>query len=307
MTVYIRFNNKHLDTAYGLNIFQNYYKRKINRVIKSIFIPFKEVADFISDIFEKRYLIYELVKRDFTSRYTGTTLGIFWSFLQPLIMTLIMWFVFTYGFKAGAGSNEIPFVAYLFTGMLAWSYFSETFTTSTTVITEYSFLVKKVNFRVSILPVVKLISGLVVHLLFMIIVITALISNGIKPSLIWLQSIYYLICMMILTLGLSWITSSINVFIRDIRYIITILVQFGFWITPIFWDSSILPQKWHIIIKLNPMAYIINGYRDCFIYNQSLWENDILATIYFWCFAIIVLISGILIFKSLRPHFADVL
>ena len=171
-----------------------------------------EVLGFIFEIYEKRYLIYELVKRDFKNKYMGSVLGLVWAVLQPLLMMTIMWFVFTFGLKADRGSASAPFVCYLFTGMGAWNFFGESLSGSTNVIFEYSFLVKKVNFRLSILPIVKLLSSGIISFVFLTIVVIVLFVNGIYPSLLWFQLFYYIIAMMLLTLGLSWITSAMNVF-----------------------------------------------------------------------------------------------
>lgn len=267
----------------------------------------KEFAGFLSEIYEKRYLIYELVKRDFMSRYMGSVLGLVWAIMQPLLMNAIMWFVFTFGFKAGAGPMGIPFICYLFTGMLAWNFFSESLINSTYVITEYSFLVKKINFRLSILPIVKLLSAGIISMIFLGIVILILIFNGVYPSWWWFQFIYYMGSMMLLSLGLSWITSAMNVFVKDVAYVVSILIQFGFWMTPIFWDVAVLPEKWRIIIKLNPMAYIVNGYRDSFLLHKPFWQGDLFSLGWFWGFTALSLLVGIIVFKRLRPHFADVI
>ncbi len=267
----------------------------------------KELFGFVRDIYEKRFLIFELVKRDFKSRYMGSVLGLVWAVVQPLLISAIMWFVFTFGFKTGRGADGVPFVCYLFTGMLAWNYFSESLTGSTNVITEYSFLVKKINFRLSILPIVKLLSSGLISVIFMGIVILILLINGTYPSFWWFQVIYYMVAMMLLSLGLSWITSAMNVFVKDVAYIISILIQFGFWMTPIFWDINVLPPKWHIIVKINPMAYIVNGYRDSLLYHKPFWAGDLFSIIWFWSFTVISLLVGIIVFKRLRPHFADVI
>lgn len=267
----------------------------------------KEMTGFVREIYEMRYLIYELIKRDFKSRYMGSVLGLFWAILQPLLMNAIMWFVFTFGLKVGRGPMGVPFICYLFTGMLAWSYFSDSFTGSTNVISEYSFLVKKINFRLSILPIVKLLSSGIIAMIFLAIVIFILIVNGIYPTFWWFQFFYYMIAMMLLSLGLSWITSAMNVFIKDVGYVVSILLQFGFWMTPIFWDVHSLPGKWLIFVKLNPMAYIVNGYRDSFLMHKPFWEGDPFSIIWFWSFTVAALFTGIIVFKRLRPHFADVI
>jgi lipopolysaccharide transport system permease protein/teichoic acid transport system permease protein len=267
----------------------------------------KEPLRFAAEIVEKRGLISELAKRDYKSRYMGSVLGFVWTFAQPIMMMLIMWGVFTFGLKAGKMAGDIPFVVYFFVAQVMWNFFSDTWSSSTNVILEYSFLVKKINFRLSILPIVKMISAFINHFFLMIFVIIVLIANGYTPNLFWIQSLYYLFCMACFVLGLSWLSSSMNVFWKDIGYIINIILQFGFWMTPIFWNIKAIPESFWPLIKANPCYYLIEGYRNCFVYHKPFWADDPRLIIQFWIVTIIMLFLGMLVFRRLRPHFADVI
>ncbi|MNN31636.1 Teichoic acid translocation permease protein TagG [compost metagenome] len=112
--------------------------------------------------------------------------------------------------------------------------------------------------------------------------------------------------MFILLLGLSWITSALVVFLKDVGQVISMILQFGFWLTPIFYSYQALPEKYAFLLKLNPMYYITEGYRGIFIYKFWFWERPDL-TLYYWIVSLSVLVIGYLLFKRLRPHFADVL
>ncbi len=275
----------------------------MNKILK----VFKELFGFIHDIFEKHYLIGELARRDFKESYADSVLGLTWAILKPLSMALIMWFAFTYGLRVGKGTLGMPFICYLFTGNLAWDYFSGAFSGSTNVIQQYSFLVKKMDFRLSILPVVKLVSASYLNAIFFCVVVLLLVTNGIYPSWYWFQVLYYFFAMVMLTLGLGWITSAITVFAKDVKHIITILLQFGFWATPILWNPAMLPDSFQVFVKLNPMAYIVMGYRNSLVLGKPFWEESLSVTIYFWGLTFFFLFLGIAIFKRLRPHFADVI
>ncbi len=264
-----------------------------------------EGSQFVSEVYDRRKQIYDLTKRDFTSRYVGSFLGLIWAFLEPLAMMLVMWGVFSLGLKVRP-SGDVPFVAYLFTGMCAYNFFAESAGASSNVIRTYDFLVKKVKFRIAILPIVKILSALIIHLIFLFIVMAVIWISGIKPSFYWLQSIYYLIAMLAMLLGLGWLLSALGVFVRDIANVIGILLTFGFWLTPIFWDKSMLPPAYQKFLYINPMFYIVQGYRDSFLYHIPFWEHPI-GMAYYWAFTCILLITGIVTFKKLRPHFADVL
>jgi lipopolysaccharide transport system permease protein/teichoic acid transport system permease protein len=265
----------------------------------------KNGLNFLKEIYEKKALIYELSKRDFKQRYVGSFLGLFWAFIEPLVMMLIMWFVFSIGFKAKPG-GDIPFVAYLFTGLIAFNFIQDTLGASSNVIRSYSYLVQKVKFRVSILPILKINSALILHLVFIVIVMSILIISGIRPSIYWFQAIYYLAASWFLILGMSWLLSAIGVFVRDITHIVAIFLRLGFWVTPIFWNIKMIPEQYRIYLKINPIFYIVQGYRDSFLYQIPVWSHPF-YNFYFWCFAFMMFFVGVFVFLRLRPHFADVL
>ena len=221
-------------------------------------------------------------------------------------MTLILWFVFSTGLRGGGPINGIPFVVYLLTGLSVWNFFSECLSAGTVVFLQYSFLVKKVNFKVAILPIVKILSSMLIHLCVMVVNIGLILIYKLPISFYWLQFLYYLIAMMVLLLGLSWITASLNVFLRDVAHIIKIVLTVGFWFSPIIWHVGRIPEKYHIIMKLNPMFYIISGYRDSFLYHKGFWEYP-LYTLYFWGFCLISFVIGVIVYSRLRPHFPDVM
>jgi len=260
---------------------------------------------FIKAILQNRTLLWSLTKNDFKQRYLGNFLGVAWAFIQPTATILIFWFVFQVGFKSQPVDN-FPFILWLVSGMFPWFYFAEGLSTGTNSIISNSFLVKKVVFRVSLLPIISLLSALAIHIFFIFFMFAMFIYYGYMPQWHWLQVVYYLFATTILLLGLSWVTSSVVVFFKDMGQLVAMLIQFGFWLTPIFWSIKIVPEKYHWIIELNPMVYIIEGYRNSMIYHQWFWE-DMHRTIYFWSVTAIVFVIGGLTFKKLRPHFADVL
>ncbi|SHH33898.1 ABC transporter permease [Tepidibacter thalassicus] len=252
------------------------------------------------------FIIFELAKNDFKAKYAGSYLGVIWGFIQPIITILVFWFVFQVGFKTPPIEKDIPFILWLVCGMIPWFFFSDGFVNATNCLLEYSYLVKKVVFRVSILPIVKILSSIFVHLFFVVFIFIMFFLYGNKLSIYNIQVFYYSFSIVILLLGLSFITSSINVFLKDTVQIVSIIIQFGFWLTPIFWSYKNIPVKYVKFFKLNPMYYIVQGYRDAFINHVWFWERYN-QTIYFWCLSILILTVGVFIFKRLRPHFSDVL
>lgn len=266
---------------------------------------FQDVRYFVKDILQNRSVFKSLVINDFRQRYLGSYLGILWAFIQPAITVLIFWFVFQVGFKSQPVSN-VPFILWLIAGMFPWFFFSDAVSNATNAVMENSYLVKKIVFKVSFLPIIKILSALIVHLFFIALMYVLFMVYGFGFDLYWLQVFYYLAAMIIFILGIGYITSSVVIFFRDMGQLVAMLLQFGFWMTPIFWSINIIPAKYHWFIKLNPLVYIIEGYRDSMITHVWFWEKPMM-TLYFWAVALGILALGFGTFRKLKPHFADVL
>jgi len=263
------------------------------------------VFSFIKTIVVQRSLILALAKRQIAAQYIGSFLGLLWTIIHPMVLISIFWFVFSIGFKVKP-MNDVPFVVWLTAGMAPWYLFSQVVTASTGTVVAHANLVKKTVFHSEILPVVNISTGIVTHLIFLILLGLLLSFNNISFSLFNLQFIYYLFCLSILILGIGWIVSALNVFLRDVGQMIGVFIQIGFWGTPIFWDIHIMPAKIQTILKLNPVYYVVQGYRDTFIYHRGFWLEPYL-TMYFWAITLFVFVSGIIVFSRLKPQFADVL
>ena len=274
-------------------------------MINRIALLSKGFAEFLGVLYRRRLLIFEMAKRDIAANHMGSFLGFFWTFINPVIMIFILWFVFSFGFKTAPKGN-VPFVIWLTAGMAAWNTFAEIISGSTGVIVNNAHLVKKVVFPLSILPVVKLVGSMITHAVFLGMLIVLIAINGMPFSLFWLQALYYFFAMGVLALGIGWLTSAINAFARDTLQIVGVILQFGFWGTPIFWDLQMLPVNIRPIMKLNPLYYIVNGYRDSFIYSVPFWQHGQM-TLYYWGVTGFVFVAGALVFLRLRPHLADVL
>lgn len=265
---------------------------------------FHWVKDFL-DIFEKRELIYTLALADFRKKFVGSFLGVFWMFIQPMITVLIYFFVFQMGFKSQPVS-DVPYVLWLIAGIVPWFFFNESWGGATNCLYEYSHLVKKMVFKVSILPIIKIAASFLVHLIFIWIMIIVYLISGEDPSIWWLQILYYSFCAAFLSLGLSYITASANVFFKDMGQLVQVFLQIGMWMAPIMWSETMMPEKIRWIVKLNPFYYIVEGYRDCMIRHIGFWQHG-KAGIYFWCVSAVLFAVGTALFKKLKPHFADVL
>jgi lipopolysaccharide transport system permease protein len=266
---------------------------------------FSIIILFFQQIWYKRRLIVMMSRREIIGQYVGSGLGPFWMIIHPIIMITVYWFVFSIGFKVKP-TNDVPFVVWLTAGLAPWFLFSNIISGSTPVIVEHAHLIKKTIFSPQVLPLIKICAGLITHLIFITILIVLILFQHMTVLVWFLQIVYYLSCMVMLALGISWLVSALFVFVRDIGQIVSVLLQIGFWVTPIFWDIAMMPPRIQKFLKLNPVYYIIQGYRDSFINGIPFWHHPAYS-LYFWLCTGVMIGIGTLIFIRLKPQFSDVL
>lgn len=263
------------------------------------------LTSLIAELFQNRRLIWKLAKNDFKKRYAGSYLGAVWAMIQPVVTVFMYWFVFDkLGFMRA--SSEVPYVLFLTAGLVPWFYFSEALTNGTMALLEYNYLVKKVVFKISILPIIKVIAATFIHAFFVAVLLLIGCVYGYYPNWYTLQVFYYSFCLFVFVLALCYTTCAVNVFFRDLSQIINIALQIGMWATPILWNINDVSGTWAKIFKINPLVYVVNGYRDA-VYGQQWFWHDPGYTAYFWIFTVILLFIGTSVFKRLKVHFADVM
>lgn len=261
------------------------------------------MIELFKEIYNDRRLLLELSKKDMKRRFAGTYFGIFWVFLQPLLTIIIYWMVFQFGFRSG-DVGEIPFVLWFISGMISWLFISEAIMCASNSFLDYNYLIQKVKFNINILPLVKILSSLYIHLFFIIIALIICAFFQIYPSIMLLQLVYYIVATVAFIFALSLITSSIVVFFRDMSQIINILLLLGMWGTPIAWNISSFSPQIQDFLRLNPFFYLVEGYRDSILERNWFWEKSFLG-IYFWTITAGMLIIGIKLYIKLKPYFAD--
>ncbi len=250
-------------------------------------------------------LILSLAWNDFRTKYAGSVLGILWAFAYPIVTVVMYWFVFQIALGSGPVKGH-PFALWLVAGLVPWMFFQDAMNFGTDAFRSYSYLVKKIAFNISILPAVRVISAFYVHLAFLLISLVLFTAMGSFPGLQILQVLYYSLCTILLSLGMVFLSSAVAVFFRDITQLIMLILQVGTWATPILWQLDMLPAQYHWIFRLNPMNYIVQGYRSALLDHEWFWEQP-LYTLYFWAFTLVMYIVGVTVFRRLEPHFADVL
>jgi ABC-type polysaccharide/polyol phosphate export permease len=251
-------------------------------------------------------MLWDLSVNDFKARFASSFLGAVWAYITPLVTMLVFWFVFQVGLRTADISN-VAFIVWFAPAFLAWTFFSETLSMGTVALREYSYLVRKVKFRVSVIPLVKIISGCFVHAAFIVFMILLVACYQIPLTIYSIQLLYYFLCTVLLLTGLCWLFSAITPFFPDMQSIVAVLIQIGFWTTPIIWNADAISSNLvHLILKLNPMYYICRGYRDALIEHIWFWQRGY-TNLLFWVVTLAFFMLGALVFRKLRPHFADVL
>jgi teichoic acid transport system permease protein len=271
--------------------------------VKGVSMQF--IINAFCSLWQLKDLIVDLAKNDFKTRYAGSYFGILWAFIQPVMTILVFWFVFEVGFRSGKVEN-VPFVLWFSCGLIPWFFFADAWVNATNSFMEYNYLVKKIQFKISVLPVIKILSSLFVHIFFVVFLISLFAINGYKPDIFTVQLLYYTFCTILLVGSLSYLTASIIPFFRDLNQIISIILQFGMWMTPVMWNYTMVPEKYRWLFTLNPMFYIVEGYRETLITKVWFWEH-LTSTLLFWSITVTSFFLGALAFKKLKSHFADVL
>ncbi|MCJ7543134.1 MAG: ABC transporter permease [Phycisphaerae bacterium] len=270
----------------------------------------KLLLRFLRRLLSNRSMIWAMALREMRGRYAGTLVGLVWSVLHPLMMILIYWVVFSLGFRIKP-SGDTPFIIYFLCGLLPWAAFSETVTASTHAITGNPHLVKKAIFPTEVLPFVHLVASMVSHIIMLLILVTIMPFNRQPFSLYNLQFVYFLVGMAVFSVGLGWVVSAMNVFFRDVGQVLSVVLNMWFWLTPVVWAEDMLqrlPAALQIVPKLNPMYYVVHGYRASFIpsFYEGFWCRWKLG-LYFWVVSMAMLVLGGLLFRRLKPDFPEVL
>lgn len=256
-----------------------------------------------SEQFRLRMLV-QLARNDIKSKYSNSILGILWAFAMPLATILVFWVVFQMGFK-NLPVGDAPYILWFACAYIPWIFFTDMLTSGCNCLVEYSYLVRKVKFNVTLIPAVKLISAGFIHLFFIGVLCLMRICYAIPFTIHAVQILYYSLCATVFCAGLVYLLSAFTVFFKDTISIVNILVQIGFWVTPVMWnEETMLDENIRQILSLNPMHYVVCGYRACFLGETWFWQNPG-ESLYFWGISLIMLLLGVSLFRKLSPFFAD--
>ena len=250
------------------------------------------------ELYQYRELLKTNVHKEIRGKYKGSILGVFWSFLNPLLMVAVYAIVFPYLMRM----QQDNYLVFLITGVIPWVFFTNVVTSGCNCVWINGGIIKKVYFPREILPISVVLAGLVNFLISCIIIVIFYFGGGIGISLnvLWLPVIVIIQCA--LSLGLLFILSAINVYVRDIEYLVQFIMNLVFYGTPILYNVSMFPERFRWILYLNPLAHLIDAYRAIFYYKQM---PDVYSLCIVGIVSFMILICGYLIFKKLEKGFAE--
>lgn len=260
---------------------------------------------FLRVLHERRSLIAQMVKRDFTQRFVGSAAGWLWTIIHPLVLLLSWVFVFQYCMKMrtppGSGEN---YTLYLFCGYLPWLLFQDTVQRSSMSMLDNANLITKTLFPSEILPVTIFLSSLISHAIALSVVVVGIRAVEGHFSLLIAPLPIYTALLGLFAIGIGWIVSSLQVYLRDTAQMVMVLLTGWFWLTPIFIDETMFPEGARFLVRWNPLAYVVRGYRRALLDTVAPAWGDIAA---FGLLAAATFLAGGLFFRHLKRGFADVL
>jgi homopolymeric O-antigen transport system permease protein len=257
----------------------------------------------IKAIHKWRELLWQMVGREVKSRYKQSILGYFWVILNPLAQMLVMSFAFSIILRipTNAGAN-IPYSIFLFVGLLPWLLFSNSLSSSTTSLVASSSLITKIYFPRTILVLSTIIAKIIDFLFAILVLVVYMIIYNIPITwnILWVIPIFFI--QQIFTLGLSFFFAAANLLYRDIQYLLNMIILLWFYATPIIYPADIVPEKYKFVFQINPMAVIINAYRQVILGGGEPKYSSLIIGI---IVSLIVLFIGFSYFKSREKIFAD--
>lgn len=270
---------------------------------------FKSIKYVVKENLTNLYRIYSISKYELLSEMRDSRLGVFWNFANPLIQIATYYFVF--GLVLSRGDVDgVPFIQWMLCGMVVWFFISPCITNGAKAIFSKTNVITKMKFPVSILPATVVAKELFNHFCLMIILVVFLLTQGIMPSLYWFELIYYLFAAVMFSISLAMVTSVLNMLARDTRKLILACMRLLLYLTPILWPISRLTEAWMkpiiYIMKINPIYYIVCGYRDCFIYHRGImfYSNQMLV---FWVITIFIFVIGCMMMYKFKHKFIDLI
>src|SRR2546423_8104083 len=255
------------------------------------------------DLFRYRELFYFLAWRDVLVRYKQTVIGVLWAVLRPLLTMVVFTMVFSRIAKLPA--EGVPYPVMVFTAMLPWQLFATSLTEGSGSLINNSNLISKVYFPRLIVPASSVIVSFVDFIISSLLLALLMVWYHVWPSWHLFSLPLFTVLALVASAGAGLWLAALNVEYRDFRYVVPFIVQFGLYVSPVGFSSSIVPEKWRLLYSLNPMVGVIDGFRWAISAGRApLFLPGLLLSI---VITIVLLLSGVWYFRKMERTFADVI
>lgn len=261
------------------------------------------------------YLILRLSAFEVKSANTNTYLGRLWEILNPIIQLTIYWFVFGAGIRKGRDIQmengiHVPFFIWMVTGMIVWFFMNPAIAASSKSIYSRIQLIAKMSFPMSAIPSFVIMANFYIHLLLLAVVTIFLQFTGYKISIYFLQLPYFMLAMLLFLLALSLVTSTLSTIVRDVQQVVQSILRMMLYLTPLLWKTDHLMINgidFAFILKLNPLTYIVEGYRASLLGTTWYFAEYPQYTLYFWITVVVLFFIGSVLHLKFRNRFVDYL
>lgn len=261
----------------------------------------------IKDHIQYKQQIFKLAKADLVKTYRGAALGWAWAIIKPAVTIFVYWFAFQIGIKAGKDVEGFPFFLWLIAGLIPWFYINDMLTQGTESIRKYSYLVTKMKFPIATIPTFVSISKLMVNLFLIIVMIFIFIFMGYTPDIYIIQLPIYILLSFLLLTVFSLLASLLACMSKDFLNLLKSLVTAVFWLSGIVWNVNTIDIPWlKTLLKANPVTYIVEGFRNCFIHKTWIWESP-KTLLCFLAILVVLTVIAVILYKKLRKEIPDVL
>lgn len=267
----------------------------------------KNLIKIIKEHFKYKQQLVKLAKADLVKTYRGAALGWSWAIIKPTVTIFVYWFAFEIGLRSGKAVHGYPFFLWLIAGLIPWFYMSDMLTSGTDSIRKYSYLVTKMKFPVSTIPTFVSMSKMSIDLMLIAIMLILFCLFGFKPDIYWLQLIFFTFLSFMFWTIWALSSSLLAAISKDFGNLVKSFVSAVFWLSGIVWDPNTVKIVWlKKALKLNPVTYLIQGYRNTLINKIWFWQQP-KRLLYFAIACLIMLIIGLWAYRKVRKDIPDVL
>lgn len=262
---------------------------------------FKNIRLILKEQIQSRELIFQMAKFEEKSKYEGHYLGSLWQYINPAIQVGVYFVVFGLGLRGGAPIEGVPFFLWLLMGLIPWFFIAPSIVQGANSVHSRLNVVSKMNFPISILPTIKLVTASYQFIVLLLILFVLTLFYGIYPTLQTLQIFYYMFSLYFFLFALATLTSTISTIIRDFQMFLQSMIRVLMYISPIMWSPSGQLEQ---VFKLNPLYYILEGFRDAFLSRGWFFEDPVYM-LYFWTLSLTLLYFGANAHVKFKADFVD--